>query len=189
VFKLERERPAFSVYQDTLFYVRDKFVRAYDFNTGSDIGLLNVRKLGSPYMPPKTLSFNPAEKSVIVTITSDNGLYELSPLPAGSHVEVKDSSTDGKKGSGQSAIFVARNRFAVFNKTEQVRHSTCLYLPLMTGSPASLRSSQFMTYLTALSKRSSPPLKQTTSSTAAPQALSWTPRRQSSSMISSNKRP
>jgi coatomer subunit alpha len=100
-------------------------VRAYDFNTGSDIGLLSVRKFGSPYVPPRTLSFNPAERAVIATITSDNGLYELAGLPAGNGAgsgngEVKDSSTDGKKGSGQSAIFVARNRFAVLNKPGQV---------------------------------------------------------------------
>jgi coatomer protein complex subunit alpha (xenin) len=96
-------------------------VRAYDFNTGSDIGLLNIRK----YVPPRTLSFNPAERAVIATITSDNGLYELASLPAQSQGEVKDSSVDGKKGAGHSAIFVARNGFAVLNKTSQVCISSC----------------------------------------------------------------
>ncbi|KAK2464560.1 hypothetical protein APHAL10511_003418 [Amanita phalloides] len=120
VFKLERERPAFSVHQDTLCYVRDKYVRAFDFSTGSDIGLLSVRKFGSPYMPPRTLSFNPAERAVLLTISSDNGLYELTALPQEAQGEVKDSSVDGKKGSGQSAIFVARNRFAVLNKANQI---------------------------------------------------------------------
>ncbi|KDR80106.1 hypothetical protein GALMADRAFT_242343 [Galerina marginata CBS 339.88] len=120
VFKLERERPAFSVFQDNLYYVRDKYVRSYDFNTGADIGLLSVRKFGSPYVPPRTLSFNPAERAVILTINSDNGLYELTNLPQQAQGEVKDSSVDGKKGSGQSAIFVARNRFAVLNKTTQL---------------------------------------------------------------------
>ena len=120
VFKLERERPAFSVFQDTLYYVRDKYVRSYDFNTAADIGLLSVRKFGSPYVPPRTLSFNPAERAVILTISSDNGMYELTNLPQQAQGEVKDSSVDGKKGNGQSAIFVARNRFAIFNKTTQV---------------------------------------------------------------------
>jgi coatomer subunit alpha len=120
VFKLERERPAFSVFQDTLYYVRDKYVRSYDFNTAADIGLLSVRKFGSPYVPPRTLSFNPAERAVILTISSDNGMYELTNLPQQAQGELKDSSVDGKKGNGQSAIFVARNRFAIFNKTTQV---------------------------------------------------------------------
>ncbi|KAF8625601.1 hypothetical protein AX15_005287 [Amanita polypyramis BW_CC] len=120
VFKLERERPAFSVHQDTLYYVRDKYVRAFDFSTSSDIGLLGVRKFGSPYMPPRTLSFNPAERAVLLTISSDNGLYELTSLTQQTQGEVKDSSVDGKKGAGQSAIFVARNRFTVLNKTNQL---------------------------------------------------------------------
>ena len=121
VFKLERERPAFSVYGDTLFYVRDKYVRSYDFNTGSDFGLLSVRKFGSPYVPPRTLSYNPAERAVVITISSDNGLYESAALPTQTNGDIKDSSVDGKRGSGHSAIFVARNRFAVLQKTSQVR--------------------------------------------------------------------
>ncbi|KAF8889702.1 coatomer WD associated region-domain-containing protein [Infundibulicybe gibba] len=121
VFKLERERPAFAVHQDSLYYVRDKYVRTYDFNSGSDLGLLSVRKFGSPYVPPRTLSFNPAERAVILTISSDNGLFELTNLPQQPQGgEVKDSSVDGKKGNGQSAIFVARNRLAVLNKTTQI---------------------------------------------------------------------
>jgi coatomer subunit alpha len=125
VFKLERERPAFATHENTLYYVRDKYVRAYDFNNGSDIGLLSVRKFGSPYMPPRTLSFNPIEKSVLLTSGSDGGLFELTTLPrdSGAGGDVKDSSTEGKSGQGQSAIFVARNRFAVLNKTAQV----CLF--------------------------------------------------------------
>lgn len=117
---MERERPAFAVHQDTLYYIRDKYVRAYDFNTGSDIGLLSVRKFGSPYVPPRTLSFNPAERAVITTISSDNGIYELAMLPTQAAGELKDSSIDGKKGNGQSAIFVARNRFAALSKANQV---------------------------------------------------------------------
>ncbi|KAJ3754339.1 WD40-repeat-containing domain protein [Lentinula raphanica] len=47
VFKLERERPAFAVHQNTLYqYIRDKYVCAYDFETASVVGLLSVRKFG-----------------------------------------------------------------------------------------------------------------------------------------------
>src|SRR5258708_3085892 len=67
VFKLERERPAFSLYNDTLFYVRDKFVRQYDLNTKADVGVLSVRKLGNQYLQPRALSYNPAERAVHVT--------------------------------------------------------------------------------------------------------------------------
>lgn len=103
-----------------LYYVRDKYVRQYDINTGADVGVLSVRKFGSLYIPPKTLSFNPAERAVVITISSDNGLFELAHLAKDGNTEVRDSATDGKRGSGQSAIFVARNRFAVLNKASQV---------------------------------------------------------------------
>ncbi|KAH8113922.1 coatomer subunit alpha-2 [Phellopilus nigrolimitatus] len=120
VFKLERERPAYALHGDTLYYVRDKYVRQYDFNSGADVGVLSVRKFGSAYIPPRTLSFNPAERAVVITISSDNGLFELSHLAKDGASEVRDSATEGKRGSGQSAIFVARNRFAVLNKTSQL---------------------------------------------------------------------
>lgn len=120
VFKLERERPAYALYGDLLFYVRDKYVRQYDFNTGSDVGVLSVRKFGSLYVPPRTLSYNPAERAVVITTSSDNGLFELSHLAKDGAAEVRDSSADGKRGTGQSAIFVARNRFAILNKANQV---------------------------------------------------------------------
>lgn len=67
VFKLERERPAFSLYNDTVYYIRDKYVRQYDLNTGADVGVLSVRKLGNPHLPPRTLSYNPAERAVLIT--------------------------------------------------------------------------------------------------------------------------
>ncbi|KIY66676.1 Coatomer, alpha subunit [Cylindrobasidium torrendii FP15055 ss-10] len=120
VFKLERERPAFAVSGDSLYYIRDKYVRSYDFNSGSDIGLLTLRKFGSPYMPPRTLSYNPMERAVLATISSDNGLFELTTLPQSTQGEVKDSTVDGKRGPGQAAIFVARNRFAILNKASQL---------------------------------------------------------------------
>ncbi|KLO13353.1 coatomer subunit alpha-2 [Schizopora paradoxa] len=120
VFKLERERPAYALHGDMLYYVRDKSVRQYDINDNTDVGVLNVSKFGSQYTPPKTLSFNPAERAVVLTISSDNGLFEMAHIAKDGTAEVKDSSVDGKRGSGQSALFVARNRFAVLNKTSQL---------------------------------------------------------------------
>jgi coatomer subunit alpha len=78
---------------------------------GLDIGLLSVGNLGIPY------GLNPAERAVIATIISDGRTSKLDCQLAGSeNGEVKDSSTDWQKGSGQSAIFVAGNRFAVLNQ-------------------------------------------------------------------------
>lgn len=119
VFKLERERPASSIYQNQLFYItKEKMVKSYDFSKNAESpSMLSLRKLGSPWVPPRTLSYNPAERAILVTSPTDSGTYELVHLP-------RDPSgaldpTDVKKGQGNSAIFVARNRFAVFTQSNQ----------------------------------------------------------------------
>ena len=119
VFKLERERPASSVYQNRLFYItKEKFVKSYDFSKNVETpALLNLRKLGNPWVPPRTLSYNPAERAILVISPADGGTYELVNLPRGSSSVVEP--TDMKKGQGNSAIFVARNRFAVFTSSNQ----------------------------------------------------------------------
>ncbi|KAK2031691.1 Coatomer, alpha subunit [Colletotrichum zoysiae] len=119
VFKLERERPASSVYQNNLFYItKEKHVRSYDFQKSIESPtLLSLKKLGSPWTPPRTLSYNPAERSVLVTSPSDNGSYELINLPRDGSGAIEP--TESKRGQGNSAIFVARNRFAVLNTSSQ----------------------------------------------------------------------
>lgn len=67
VFKLERERPAHQVYQNQLFYVKNKIVHVHDFASGADQELLSVRQLGSQYTNPRTLSYNPAERAVLIS--------------------------------------------------------------------------------------------------------------------------
>lgn len=121
VFKLERERPAFSLHQNILFYVREKQVRQLDLQSGHDQAVLSVKKLGSQYSQPRSLSFNPAERSVLVsTISGDNGIYDLAPLPRETTKgELADSTTVGRRGQASSAIFVARNRLATLQKAAQ----------------------------------------------------------------------
>jgi coatomer protein complex subunit alpha (xenin) len=122
VFKLERERPAFSLSGNSLFYIKDKVIRMADLSTGTNQGICSVRKLGSQYIQPRTLSYNPAERAVVVTSTSDNGVYELITLPKSSAPvsgDGKDTPSDGRKGTGIAALFVARNRMAVLDKTAQ----------------------------------------------------------------------
>lgn len=119
VFKLERERPAMAVYQNTLFYItKEKHVRSYDFqkNTESPT-LLSLKKVGPAWVPPRTLSYNPAERSVLVTSSTDGGSYELINLPRDGSGAIEP--TESKRGQGNSAIFVARNRFAVLNTSSQ----------------------------------------------------------------------
>lgn len=119
VFKLERERPASAIYQNQLFYItKDKSVKSYDFAKNVESPpMLSLRKLGSAWVPPRTLSYNPAERAILVTSPADNGIYELIHLPRDASGAVEP--TDVKRGHGSSAVFVARNRFAAFNPSQQ----------------------------------------------------------------------
>lgn len=119
VFKLERERPASAVYQNQLFYItKEKHLRSYDFSKNVESpSILSLKKLGPAWTPPRSLSYNPAERSILVTTPSDGGTYELMSLPKDASGAVEP--TDTKRGSGNSAVFVARNRFAVFHLANQ----------------------------------------------------------------------
>jgi coatomer subunit alpha len=119
VFKLERERPASAIHQNMLFYItKDKQVRSYDFAKNIESpNLLSLKKLGNPWVPPRTLSYNPAERAILVTSPTDNGTYELINLPKDSSGAIEP--TELKRGYGSGAVFVARNRFAVFSYTNQ----------------------------------------------------------------------
>lgn len=77
VFKLERERPAFSLSGNQLFYVKDKVIRMADLTTGTNQGVCSVRKLGSQWVQPRTLSYNPAERSVLVTTVRSTHAFLL----------------------------------------------------------------------------------------------------------------
>lgn len=119
VFKLERERPAAVTYQNQLFHItKEKAIKSYDFQKNVESPpLLSLKKFGSLWVPPRTLSYNPAERSILVTSPADNGIYELVGLPRDSSGATEP--TDVKRGQGNSALFVARNRFAVFSQATQ----------------------------------------------------------------------
>ncbi|KAK3810656.1 MAG: coatomer protein alpha subunit [Linnemannia elongata] len=119
VFKLERERPAYSVHQNNLFYIKDKYLRVHDYANSQDTAVLAVRRTGSQFIQPRALSYNPAERAVLITSTVDGGTYELYNLPKDYAGEAREPSNDGKRGAGNSAIFIARNRFAVLEKATQ----------------------------------------------------------------------
>lgn len=120
VFKLERERPASAIHQNQLFYVtKEKTIKCYDFQKNVESPtLLSLKKLGSPWVAPRTLYYNPAERSVLVTSPTDGGSYELLNLPKDGSGAIEP--TESKRGTGTSAIFVARNRFAVLNSNSQI---------------------------------------------------------------------
>lgn len=125
VFKLERERPAYSMHQNMLYYVKDRYLRTYDYNTQRDNPLIAIRRAGSvgANQGPKTLSYNPAENALLITSDVDGGSYELYMVPK--EAARGDTAPEAKRGLGTSAVFIARNRFAVLDRsanTIQIRN-------------------------------------------------------------------
>ncbi|XP_073059477.1 coatomer subunit alpha-1-like [Primulina eburnea] len=118
VFKLERERPAFSVSGDSVFYVKDRFLRSFEYSSQKDTQLIPIRRAGSNSLNqgPRTFSYSPTENAVLVCSDVDGGSYELYVVPKDSSGR-GDTGQEAKRGVGGSAVFVARNRFAVLEKS------------------------------------------------------------------------
>ncbi|KAF5730113.1 coatomer subunit alpha-1 [Tripterygium wilfordii] len=117
VFKLERERPAFAVSGDSLFYAKDRFLRFFEFSTQKDTQVIPIRRPGSTSLnqSPRTLSYSPTENAVLLCSDVDGGSYELYVIPRDT-IGRGDNMQDAKRGIGGSAVFIARNRFAVLDK-------------------------------------------------------------------------
>ena len=75
VFKLERERPAYTNHQNMLYYVKDKQVRSFNFDNGVDLALATIRKPVGLNVQHRTISYNPAEHAVILTSVISTTYY------------------------------------------------------------------------------------------------------------------
>lgn len=128
VFKLERERPASTLSQNTLFYInKDKQVKSFEIGSDRDnLPLLSLKKIGNPWTPFRNLSYNPSEKAILATTKNESGgIYELVNLPKDSTGAIEP--TDTLRGTGDQALFISRNRFAVFSKSAQTVEIRDLY--------------------------------------------------------------
>ncbi|KAA8910869.1 hypothetical protein TRICI_004012 [Trichomonascus ciferrii] len=119
VFKLDRERPANALHQNTLFYVnKEKQLKYFDIGTPATTetpALMSLKKIGSPWEAIRNISYNPAERSVLATTKSVSLLKKNDMDPAGA---IEPTSTI--QGNGDQAVFISRNRFAVLQKNKQV---------------------------------------------------------------------
>lgn len=126
IFKLERERPAYDCVANKCFYVKDRYLRHYDFSNNRDGPLVSLRRTNSTATPgigggPKSLSyniFNKSENNVLITSDADGGSYELLTFPLES--TGAGDAQDVRRGFGLSAVFIARDRFVVLDKTRQI---------------------------------------------------------------------
>lgn len=118
VFKLERERPAYAVHGNILYYVKERFLRKLDFTTTKDSVVMQIR--GGGKVPVFSMSYNPALNAVLLctrTANMENSTYDLYSIPKDSE---SNSETDSKRSSGVTALWVARNRFAVLDRSGQL---------------------------------------------------------------------
>uniref|UniRef100_A0A8C6YKD1 COPI coat complex subunit alpha n=1 Tax=Naja naja TaxID=35670 RepID=A0A8C6YKD1_NAJNA len=121
VFKLERERPAYAVHGNMLYYVKDRFLRQLDFNSSKDVAVMQLRS-GSKF-PVFNMSYNPAENAVLLCTRPsnlENSTYDLYTIPKDADSQNPDAP-EGKRSSGLTAVWVARNRFAVLDRMHSVR--------------------------------------------------------------------
>lgn len=119
VFKFERERPAYAVHGNILYYVKDRFLRKLDLTTTSDSVVMQLR--GSGKSPVFSMSYNPALNAVLLctrTANLENSTYDLYSIPK--DADAQPSETDSKRSSGITALWVARNRFAVLDRRNEL---------------------------------------------------------------------
>ncbi|VVB09774.1 unnamed protein product [Arabis nemorensis] len=117
VFKLERERPAFSLSGgDSLFYVKDSFLRHYQFSSQEDSQVIPIRGFGTASLnqSPRTLSYSPKEYAVLISSDLYGGFYELYIIPKD---RIRKYFVRRKRDIGRSAVFIAKDKFAVLEKS------------------------------------------------------------------------
>ncbi|KAJ1897459.1 hypothetical protein LPJ66_003348 [Kickxella alabastrina] len=120
VFKLERERPAAAIHQNTLLYVKSSQIYMHNFADSSDQPIVAIRTApaGQYLPPPRTMSFNPSEKAILLTSDAEGGSYELYTLPRNLTGYVAEAG-QSRRGTGSCAVWTGRNRFAVLDKGAQ----------------------------------------------------------------------
>jgi len=117
---LERERPAYAVHGNLIYYVKERFLRTLDLTTSKDHAVIQLR--GGSRPNAYSMSYNPAENAILLTTrttSTDCGSYELYQIPTETNSSQPDTP-DCKKSSGLTAIWVARNRFAVLDRNQSV---------------------------------------------------------------------
>lgn len=120
IFKLERERPAYALHGNLLYYVKERFLRRLDLTKNKDVAIMQLR--AGSRAPIYSMSFNPAESAILLTTRAhnvDNSNYDLYQIPKDSDPQNPDAP-DSKRSAGLTAVWVARNRFAVMDKSHQL---------------------------------------------------------------------
>lgn len=125
VFKLEHERPAFTVFGKLLFFIKDKLLKVFDLSTGKEKTSMTIRRSSVPLSgQPRYLHYNPAENALLVISEDTEAFtYDLYQLPSETAARSADKplgDNESRKGSAKGAVWIARNRFVVFDKSKKL---------------------------------------------------------------------
>lgn len=126
VFKLERERPAFESFHGKCYYVKERYLRSFEYSNGRDVPLVSLRRANTSNTVgigggPRTLQYNTLNKSehnVLILSDVEGGSYELMSFTGDSNASA--DGQDIRRGLAFSAAFVARDRFAILDKAKQL---------------------------------------------------------------------
>ncbi|ODM88137.1 Coatomer subunit alpha [Orchesella cincta] len=102
-------------------YIKERLLRRLDLTTSKDQAVLQLK--GGPRLNVRSLSYNPAENTVLLTTrppNSDNGSYELYVIPGDTNSSQPAETAECKNGTGMKAIWVARNRFALLDTSHHL---------------------------------------------------------------------
>ena len=120
VFKLERERPAFTPLGNGVLFLKDRYVRMYEYGPGKETLLMCIRRPStSGSSVARSVHYNEQESMLLVSLDAEGGSYELYQV-ARDGSGGGEVSSECKRGLGTSAVFVARQRFAVLDKNRQI---------------------------------------------------------------------
>lgn len=75
---------------------------------------------GGATKPPimRSMSYNPAENAILINTDEEGGTYKFYRLPTGNPATLtsRGEVPESFAGQGATAVFIARNRFAVWNR-------------------------------------------------------------------------
>jgi len=118
VFKLEKERQPYELVGKKLYFLRDRYLRVFDLESGRESALQLLSRSGNSTpglgKGSRRIAYNAAESALLVSYDGDGANYELYRINReGSNAAAAESEV--KKGTGVG-VFVARNRFALLIK-------------------------------------------------------------------------
>ena len=121
VFKLRRERTPFTVFQNYLFYVKDRYYHIREIDGKErDIPMMPIsRGPAASNAAARSLQYNmycPNEFMLLMHSAEDRGSYEL--ICCSQRLETEKATPSVKYGTARSVCFVTRNKFATLEEKD-----------------------------------------------------------------------